>query len=133
MESAMSETRSSRLAALKRFLGSWYFPATVGGVLLLALAIWIMPRRTERIVSADAGLEWDAASAPTRRTIVWGPAKAIEGLVPAVEGSVTTPFLVDFGTTLYFTYRPHAGKAHIYRSRLVDNQWQPGEPMLELN
>jgi Tol biopolymer transport system component len=133
MEGAMSEQRFSRLVALKRFLGSWYFPAAVGSVLLIALVIWIVPRRIERVVSADGALEWDPTGAPTRRAIVWGPPRAIEGLVPAGEGSVTTPFLTDHGTTLYFTYRPHASHADIYRSRLVDNQWQPGEPMTELN
>jgi len=49
----MSEQRSGRLAVLGRYFRTWYVPAAFGLVMLIAFAVWIMPRRVERLVSAD--------------------------------------------------------------------------------
>lgn len=128
----MSKPSSGRLALLWRFLRSWYLPAAVGLLLLIALAIWIMPRRLDRVVSADGRHQWDAGQV-SQRQVLWEPPQSIEGLLPEGEGSLITPRLADGGATFYFTYRPRGQHADIYRSRLVDGTWQRAEPVAELN
>lgn len=91
-----------------------------------------MPRRIDRIVSADGQIQWNARQV-SQRQILWEPAQPIEGLLPEGDGSLITPRLADGGSALYFAYRPRSGHADIYRSRLVDGKWQRGEPVVELN
>ena len=49
--------------------------------MLLIAAVWLMPRRTERIVPVDGTASWDARHAPPRRQIVWQPASEIDSLI----------------------------------------------------
>ncbi len=128
----MSEHHWGRLAVLRRLLRSWYLPVAVGLLLLIALGIWIVPRRIDRVVSADGRLQWSAGQV-SQRQVLWEPAQAIQGLLPEGEGSLITPRLADGGSTLYFSYRPAGGHADIYRSRLVDGKWERAEPVVELN
>src|SRR5262245_41900185 len=121
------------LAALKLVLRSWYTPAALGILLLIAFAIWIMPTRNRWLVSPDGQHRRVAGDVPPRQ-ILWEPPAPIEGLLPdAKPGNFLTPRLADGGSTLYFSYRPKGGHADIYRSRLVHGRWQQAEPVTELN
>lgn len=119
----------------RRLLHSWYMPAALGGVLVVALVCWALPRRVEKFISADTGHEWQAGNAPVRRQFVWDTPLPIEDLLPNVDGEshLLTPRLADGGTSLYFTLRIDDGPADIYRSRLVDGRWQPAAAVGELN
>ena len=119
---------------LWRFLRSWQAPTLIGVFLLAGLVLWVLPRRVERVVSAD-GTEWDAREAPARRQVVWAPARPLEVALPAGRGpgKIISPRLTDGGATLYFTFRGEDGQADIYRARLVRERWQSAEPVAELN
>src|SRR5439155_1765448 len=74
---SMSENHPRRLAALRRILVSWYTPAAIGLCLLLALAMWALPRPIERTVTDPATgkgqtvTTWDT-SRWQALTAVWG-------------------------------------------------------------
>src|SRR4051812_13011742 len=63
----MSVNHSRRLAALRRILASWYTPAALGLLLLLALVVWALPRRIEGVVTDNTTGEsrtvtaWDSS------------------------------------------------------------------------
>src|SRR5207237_1306288 len=61
---SMSENPPRRLAALRRLVASWYTPAALGLFLLLALAMWALPRPIERTVT-------DTASGKTPTVKAW--------------------------------------------------------------
>src|SRR5436190_21844037 len=109
MEGPMSEQRFGRFAVLGRYFRTWYVPAAFVLVMLIALAVWIMPRRVERLESADGQLKWDAGKDGQR--VLWGPPRLIEGLMPDGEGNFNTPHLTDGGGTLYFSFKPRGGHA----------------------
>src|SRR5688572_23586277 len=120
----MSANREGRLASLRRILRSWQAAAAVAAILLVALLLWVMPRRVERVVSVE-GQEWDAGQAPARRQVVWAEARPVEVTVPGARGpgKLIAPRLADGGATLYFTFRGGDGQADIYRARLEGGRW----------
>src|SRR4051812_32520573 len=64
----MSANHSRRLAALRRILASWYTPAALGLLLLLALVVWALPRRIERVVT-------DGITGETRTVMAWNSSR----------------------------------------------------------
>ena len=73
----MSEHHPRRLAALRRILVSWYTPAAIGLFLLLALAMWALPRPIERTVTDPATgkghtvTTWDTSRWQALATVWW--------------------------------------------------------------
>jgi hypothetical protein len=118
-----------------RILHSWYTPAFLIVVLIAAVLIWAMPRRIDQVTSADTDLSWSTGEAPPVRKVLWEPSQPLSGLLPDSNpgDSFVTPRLTDAGATLYFTRRTTDGQADIYRARLEFGQWQPAEPVTELN
>ena len=118
-----------------RFFQAWYAPAVLGGVLVLALVIWALPRRVEKFVAVDTQHEWQPGSTPPRRQFVWDTPLLIDELLPQSDAilQMYTPRLTDGGNTLYFTLRKDDGSADIYRSRRSDGIWQPASAVDELN
>src|SRR3954447_15066288 len=104
----MTINLAGRLAALKLIPRSRSVPAGLALLLLIAFILWVMPRRLDRIVSADGRYEWVAGQGPAPRQVLWEPAQLVEGLFPEGQGqgSLITPRLADGGATLYFTFRP---------------------------
>ncbi len=102
--------------------------ALVVGVAGLALAWYLAPRRVREVASVDDALRWSAAAAPPQRSIVWRPAIEVDTLPAAAKASDSTirPHLADGGTTLYFTLR-RDGHTDVFRSRLTQDGWSPGE------
>jgi hypothetical protein len=126
----MTDRNRGSLGFLVRFVKSrytWY----IGGVLLLILAAWLLPRRYQAIVSVENRNRWDADEAPPRREIVWEQARTLDGFL-AGAGSLATPRLTDKGATLYFTRRS-GGQADICRARFLDGRWQAAQPVEALN
>ena len=121
-------------SVFSRFLRSWQAPAAVGLVAIIAVAIWAMPLRLDRLTAVDGAAAWDAANAPPRRQIVWEPAREIL-LTEAdqFESDLITPRLTDAGGTLYFARKTTDGSADIYRARQVGGGWGASEPVEELN
>jgi len=107
----------------------------VAAILLLAFGYWLMPKRGRDVVSLDGKYRWEMDSAPLRRQMIWEPAVQIDpfGAEIGAGDSLARPQLADNGNSLYFTLRKDEGGADIYRSQLVDNKWQPAEPVGELN
>ncbi len=131
----MNSPTSSRRSLVSRFLHSWYLPTAVLVVLLIGLAVWLWPRRSEDVVSVDGQHRWSKASAPPLRGIVWQPATPLDAPVPEAgpRDSLIRPQFADGGSTLYFTLRNSDGSADIYRSSLTAGIWERAEPADELN
>ncbi len=113
----------------------WLGPVILLVVFFIGLGIWLMPRRSVEFVSVDGQHRWNDEEAPPRRKVVWQPAVPAKPLAaaPGVKDSEIRPQLADDGNTLYFTLRAADDSKDIYRSRLVDGQWQAAEPVAELN
>ncbi|MCH7728193.1 MAG: PD40 domain-containing protein, partial [Planctomycetes bacterium] len=122
--------------------------SVVALVVLLAgaAAFLLLPRRVTDIVTVDGESRWSEDSAPTRRKIVWQTPEQVEGVTPreqdvprgdpasrADEHSLIRPQLAEDGSALYFTLRKSDGEADIFRSKLVDGEWQAAMPVSELN
>ncbi len=125
----------SGFKVLWRFFCSWQLAAGLGVLLLIGLALWVWPRRSAWVVSADGRHEWPAGESPPPRQVLWETPQRIDNLLPQFKGkgSFITPRLADNGATLYFCFRPHGGQADIYRSQFEGGQWQPAEAVAELN
>ena len=124
----------------KAVIRSWYTPAVVSLVLLVALAVWLAPRRTETVATVDGEYEWNAAQAPQAGRFVWKPAEAVAAVEQAFKklpqfrnASLIRPQLADGGGTLYFTLRRVNGSADIYRAELRNGRWQMPKPVKEWN
>ncbi|MEO8495702.1 MAG: hypothetical protein ABI614_11570 [Planctomycetota bacterium] len=104
---------------------SWKGIAVVAIVLLAGLAIWVAPRRTERVVPADASISWDDGQAPPRRAIVWRSPGTFTELLPPEAGDAVAlaPRFSEGATALYCTVRDGGGQADIYRARLAAGNW----------
>ncbi len=109
-----------------------HLPVAIFGVLIVALAVWAVPRRVDRIVSSDGAKIWGVQKAPPRQAITWEHARP---LIPGKEAlkELTTPRLADEGTTLYFTRKTAKSRADIYRSRRVEGAWSKPEPVVAWN
>ena len=107
----------------------------LAATLLLGFAVWVIPKPRERFVPVSSPAGFDTFGGLQHRQIAWRPAVELSAVVPleAAEASLIAPRLADGGTTLYFTLRPPSGQADIYRSRRIHGEWQPGEPVTELN
>lgn len=120
---------------LHRRFGGWNLPSVVLGMLLVAAALWLLPRRVREVVLVDGADRWAAAEAPPRRQILWRPAESID--VGVAEGgaanSLVRPQLAEGGLSLYYTLKRPDAEADIYRSRFDGGRWLPGEPVAELN
>jgi len=119
----------------RRRLPKWAGPAILAGVLVLAAGIWMLPRRTEEVVSAAGEERWHKTEAPPRRQIVWQPAKTVETALPKdqQQAEFAHPQLADAGLTLYYTVRGEGESADIYRSMWQGEGWSVGQPVAELN
>ena len=101
----------------------WTLLLLLGG--LIALILFVMPQRRDRVVARDGSSSWESSSAPPRREIVWSPAtviKEIQRNFPA--GDFLTPHLTDNGSALYFAFRKHGRSADLFISRFQNGRWQ---------
>lgn len=124
----------TRTARSRRFR-PWYAVAAALTVLLLAPALWLLPRWNHEVISVDGQHRWQEESAPPRRNIVWQPAEPMPAPVADAQpmDSLVRPQWADGGTTLYYTVQRQDGAADIYRSRFDGQSWLPGQPVAELN
>ncbi|MEX1097314.1 MAG: hypothetical protein WED34_14810 [Planctomycetales bacterium] len=131
----MPQVEHDRGPAFSRFRRSWQLPAAIGLLIVAGIAWWALPRRVEQVVPVDGSTRWDADHAPPRRSVVWKPAREIEGLLSqqAEAEELATPRLAEHGTALYYTRRDPNGQSDIFRARLVDGTWTAGEPIEDLN
>ncbi|NQT38090.1 MAG: PD40 domain-containing protein [Planctomycetes bacterium] len=131
----MKAPRTHWRRAVWRVLGSWYLPAALLTLLLLAAAWYLIPRPTTEVVSVDGQHRWDEDAAPPQRGIVWLPAVPLQPTAAPVpsEASLIRPQLAEAGSVLYFTQQKPTGDADIYRSFLHRGIWQPAEPVEALN
>ncbi|MFP6613665.1 MAG: hypothetical protein VB835_15240 [Pirellulales bacterium] len=113
----------------------WLGPLAVLVLFLVGLGIWLVPSRTNDVVSVDGRHSWPDEEAPPRRHVIWKKAEAAEPLAAeaGAKESLIRPQLADDGTSLYFTLRSEDGGKDIYRSRLVDGEWQQAAAVAELN
>ena len=129
--------RNPAVAAILEQLGSLVRSRRVQiviAVFCLALVVWLVPRRVDRVTPVTGNSGWDTDAAPPRREIVWETPQSIKGLLPEDSpGEIITPRLSDRGGTLYFSRRDAAGRADILRSRRQDGRWTEPQPMDELN
>ncbi len=107
--------------------------AILGLGLSLAFVWWIWPTRVDQVVRFDGGGEWDAATAPPQRTIVWEPAEPLP--IPESPGTsdAISPALTDAGVTLFFSQRANGEPAEIVRTRFQNGQWELPQSVTELN
>jgi len=131
----MSERESSRPSWVRRLFRPWYAKALLLLVLLLAVAYAVAPQQVTQIITVDQMYKWAEDFAPPRYEIVWQPAERVEAPAPdlTARDSLIRPQLAEDGTALYFTRRKPDGTADIYRCKLLDGQWQPAEPVEQLN
>jgi hypothetical protein len=113
----------------------WFGPLAVLVVFLIGLGIWLIPKRTNEVVSVDGQHRWSDEQSPPRRDIVWQPAEPAEplGAEAGAKESLIRPQLADDGTSLYFTLRSEDRSKDIFRSRLVAGEWQQAVAVDELN
>ena len=123
----MKARRTKWWLTMRRLLRSRYLPMTLLAIVLVALAIYLVPRPTREVVSVDGRHRWDENAAPPTRGIVWQPAEPVEATVPGTEAedSLIRPQLADGGSVLYFTLQKGTGGADIYCSALRQGVWQP--------
>src|SRR5687768_11183601 len=89
---------------LRRLARSWRWRTAVGGALLVALLLWLAPRRVDDVISLGGDERWRGAAAPPRRHVVWQPPRALTAPSPS-DGNETddagaaqiTPHLADGG------------------------------------
>ncbi|MDA1016322.1 MAG: hypothetical protein O3A00_17925, partial [Planctomycetota bacterium] len=96
---------------------------------------WFVPRHTERMVTLDGKHSFSGEGVPNPRHVIWSPAIPVEPRAAnaGARDSLIRPAVDEKESVLYFTLRKSTGKADIYRSRMVDDTWQPAEPVAELN
>jgi hypothetical protein len=112
-----------------------HWPVLLALALVIALAVWVRPRRIEALSTLDSGQRWLADSAAPTTQYAWQPGEALAGLLPPREppDEFSHPCLTDDERTLYFTLKRSDGDADIYRSYWIGGRWQPAEPVTELN
>lgn len=122
--------------ASRRFrLRAWHMLAAVFGVILLALTLWLLPRRMNEVALVDDAQRWDASAAPPQRNIVWRPAQRLAASAsdPHPDDSLVRPQLAEGGVALYYTVQRSGGSADIYRSQFDGQRWLPGVTVAALN
>ncbi|MFT5094482.1 MAG: hypothetical protein ACI93T_003322, partial [Porticoccaceae bacterium] len=107
----------------------------LGAVLLLVLVGWLLPRPVEQVATIGGDGVWLANSAPGIREVVWQTPAKMTGIQNAgdLAEPIVTPHLTDNGATLYFARRLPDGQTDIFRSRLIDGDWQNVTPLDVLN
>ena len=107
----------------------------LGTVLLLVLVGWLLPRPVEQVATIGGDGVWLANSAPGIREVVWQTPAKMTGIQNAgdLAEPIVTPHLTDNGATLYFARRLPDGQTDIFRSRLIDGDWQNVTPLGVLN
>ncbi|HET6881531.1 MAG TPA: hypothetical protein VFI31_15315, partial [Pirellulales bacterium] len=118
-----------------RFVRLRYWPLWLGCALLLALAVWVRPRRIDGLATLDGEHRWWVNHSAPPRQFAWLPGEELSGLLPPRDppDEISHPCLADDGRTLYITVRRAGGDADIYRSQWFDGRWQPAVAVTELN
>ncbi len=125
-----SQSGKPPAAQSRKFSSGWLVACLVAaaGVAAYLLA----PRPTFQVVTVDGKR---IGGETPRRQVTWQPAQRVLAR-PANLGprdSLIAPQLVGGGSILYFTLRRHGGQYDIYRSELVEGQWQEAELAEGLN
>ncbi|HEV3344514.1 MAG TPA: hypothetical protein VG125_29325 [Pirellulales bacterium] len=112
-----------------------HWPLLLALALVIALAVWVRPRRIEALTTLDGRQRWLADSAAPTTHYAWQPGETLAALLPPREppDAFSHPCLTDHDRTLYFTLRRSDGDADIYRSQWAGGRWQQAEPVTELN
>jgi len=107
----------------------------LGVALLLVLVVWLLPRPVEQVATIGGDGLWRTDSASGIREIVWQTPAEMTGVRNAGDPaeSFVTPHLTDNGATMYFARRLPSGQTDIFRSRLIDGDWQNATPLDVLN
>ncbi len=107
----------------------------LGVALLLVLVVWLLPRPVEQVVTIGGDGLWRADAAPGIREIVWQAPAEMTGVRNAGDPAepFVTPHLTDNGATMYFARRLPSGQTDIFRSRLIDGDWQNATPLDVVN
>ncbi|MCA9070320.1 MAG: PD40 domain-containing protein, partial [Planctomycetaceae bacterium] len=100
---------------------------------VVGLVVWFWPSRVDQVVRFDGAGEWEQATAPPRRLIVWQPAETLPLPASPQPSQSISPTLTDGGATLYFSRREKGGSAEIVRTRFQEGQWTTPQPVTELN
>ena len=131
----MAPARSGPRVAVNWARRHWRIVVVLGVVLFTALAVWVRPRRTIRIVLGEERLQWIGKQIPLRRQFVWEPATELQGVLPTPldRAQLVTPSFANTDSAIYFALRCGDGQADIYQTRLSQGRWQPAEPVTRLN
>ena len=60
----MNSTWTSRMMSVAECLRMRHLPGAVFGLFILAIAVWAVPRRIDRVISSDGAKVWDSPKAP---------------------------------------------------------------------